>query len=49
VKADWDLSGAAEDMQLLFAVGYRVANADAFPEWKPGNEFKAKRDAMLKR
>jgi Zn-dependent M28 family amino/carboxypeptidase len=49
VKPDWDLSGAAEDAQLVFAVGYRVANAERFPEWKPGNEFKAKRDAMLKK
>ncbi len=49
VKPDWDLSGAAEDAQLLFVVGYRIANGDRFPEWKPGNEFKAKRDQMLKR
>jgi Zn-dependent M28 family amino/carboxypeptidase len=49
VKPDWDLSGAAQDAQLLMAVGYRVANADKLPEWKPGNEFKAKRDAMLKK
>lgn len=48
IKPDWDLSGAAQDAQLLLAVGYRVANADKFPEWKPGNEFKAKRDEMLK-
>jgi Zn-dependent M28 family amino/carboxypeptidase len=48
VKPDWDLTGTAEDAQLVFAVGYRVANADKFPDWKPGNEFKAKRDAMLK-
>lgn len=48
VKPDWDLSGAVEDAQLLLAVGYRVANADKLPEWKPGNEFKAKRDAVLK-
>jgi Zn-dependent M28 family amino/carboxypeptidase len=48
VKPDWDLSGAAEDDELLLAVGYRVANADKYPEWKPGNEFKAKREAMLK-
>jgi Zn-dependent M28 family amino/carboxypeptidase len=48
VKADWDLSGAAEDTALLLAVGYRVANADKFPEWKPGNEFRAKRERMLK-
>jgi Zn-dependent M28 family amino/carboxypeptidase len=48
VKPDWDLAGAVEDAQLLYAVGYRVANADKFPEWKPGNEFRAKREEMLK-
>jgi Zn-dependent M28 family amino/carboxypeptidase len=46
VKPDWDLSGAKEDLAIFFAVGYRVAQADKFPEWRPGNEFKAKRDAM---
>ena len=49
VKPDWDLSGAVEDVQLLFEVGDRVANGDKFPEWKAGTEFKAKRDAMLKK
>ena len=49
IKPDWDLSGAAQDAELLLDVGYRVANADRMPEWKPGNEFKATRDAMLKR
>jgi Zn-dependent M28 family amino/carboxypeptidase len=48
VTADWDLSGAREDLKVLLAVGYRVAEADTLPEWKPGNEFKAKRDEMLK-
>jgi len=38
-----------EDLELFFAVGYRVAQADRYPEWSPGTEFKAKRDAMLKR
>ena len=47
VKPDWDLTGAADDADLLFAVGYRVANAEKFPEWRAGNEFKAKRDAMM--
>jgi Zn-dependent M28 family amino/carboxypeptidase len=47
VKPDWDLWGASEDAQLLYVVGYRVANADKFPEWKPGNEFKAKREQVL--
>jgi Zn-dependent M28 family amino/carboxypeptidase len=49
VKPDWDLSGAAEDAELMLRVGYRVANADKFPEWKPGNEFRAKREEMLKK
>jgi Zn-dependent M28 family amino/carboxypeptidase len=47
VKPDWDLSGAVEDGRMLFEVGYRVAQASRWPEWKSGTEFKAKRDAML--
>jgi len=49
IKPDWDLSGAVQDVDLLFEVGYQVANGDKFPEWKPGNEFKPKRDAMMKK
>jgi Zn-dependent M28 family amino/carboxypeptidase len=49
VNPEWDLSGAAQDMQLLFEIGYQVANGDKFPEWKSGTEFKAKRDQMLKK
>src|SRR6184192_801557 len=49
VNPEWDLSGAVQDVQLLFEVGYQVGNGDKFPEWKPGTEFKAKRDAMLKK
>ena len=48
VRPDWDLAGTREDLKVYFAVGYRVAQADKIPEWKPGNEFKAKRDEMLK-
>ena len=49
MKPDWDLSGAIEDAELLLAVGYRVANAEMSPEWRPGNEFKAARDASMKK
>jgi Zn-dependent M28 family amino/carboxypeptidase len=49
MKPDWDWSGYAENLKLLMAVGYRVANADRYPEWKPGNEFKAIRDKSLGR
>ena len=47
VKPDWDLSGAAQDAQLYWMVGYRVAQAAKFPEWKPGTEFRAVREAQL--
>jgi Zn-dependent M28 family amino/carboxypeptidase len=49
IKPDWDLSGAEEDAELMFLVGYQVANADRWPEWKPGNEFKTVRDRMMKK
>jgi Zn-dependent M28 family amino/carboxypeptidase len=48
VKPDWDLSGAVEDLQLLVELGYRVAQGERFPEWLPGTEFRARREAMLK-
>ena len=44
VRPDWDLAGAVQDLQIYFAMGHRVAQADTFPDWKPGNPFKAKRD-----
>ena len=47
VKPDWDLSGAVEDGRMLLEVGYRVAQSSVWPKWKPGTEFKAKREAML--
>lgn len=49
VKPDWDLAGAIEDAQILFQVGYRVAQRAAFPEWAPQAEFRATREEMLRR
>jgi Zn-dependent M28 family amino/carboxypeptidase len=48
VKPDWDLSGAAQDMRVLAELGYRVAQGERYPEWKPDSEFRATREAMLK-
>ena len=48
ITPDWHLSGAVQDLQLLFEVGYRVAEANRFPTWSPGSEFRARREAMLK-
>ena len=41
---DWDLSGAIEDLQLYFDVGLMLAMERGFPNWRPGNEFRAIRD-----
>lgn len=49
VKPDWTFEGAAQDTEFLLQVGLRVANSPTWPEWKSGNEFKARRDAMLRR
>ncbi len=35
VKPGWDLTGAVEDLDVLFELGYRVAQADGRPQWKP--------------
>jgi Zn-dependent M28 family amino/carboxypeptidase len=48
VKPEWDLTGAVEDAKLLVELGYAVAQADRYPQWKPDSEFRAKREAMLK-
>jgi len=42
-----DFSGAVEDARLAFLLGLRVANADAMPHWKPGDEFEAARKKAL--
>jgi Zn-dependent M28 family amino/carboxypeptidase len=49
VRADWDLTGAVEDQRLFFRLGHAIAEAPDWPEWKAGDEFKATRDAMLKK
>ncbi|ANH79639.1 peptidase M28 [Niabella ginsenosidivorans] len=43
-NSDWDLSGAVEDLQLLFLIGKKLAYNHTWPGWKPGSEFKAERD-----
>jgi len=47
IKPGWDMSGAVEDLRFCLTIGYRVARAGKFPEWKPGNEFKAIREKSL--
>ncbi len=47
LDANWDLSGAVEDARLGFWVSAAVAEADALPAWRAGDEFEAKRRAAL--
>jgi hypothetical protein len=49
IKLGWDLTGAVEDYRLYFQLGYRIAQGERWPAWKPGDEFKAKRDECLTR
>ena len=43
----WDLEGAVADLRLLFEVGYRLAQEATWPNWREGNEFRARRDEMM--
>ena len=45
----WDFEGAVLDAETLIRVVLEVANAEEWPDWMPGTEFKAVRDAMLNR
>ena len=44
----WDLTGALDDIRLLFRVGYKLSMEDRFPNWYMGTEFRALRDKMMK-
>lgn len=43
----WDLSGAIDDLRLLFKVGYRLAMESTFPNWKEGTPYRSKRDTDM--
>ncbi len=44
-SADWDLRGAAEDVDLLYDIGRRLANSADWPRWSEGSEFERIRAA----
>ncbi len=48
VRPDWDVAGMVQDCEFYYGVALRVADGDAWPQWAPGNEFRAAREAMLK-
>ncbi len=47
IRAEWDLSGAIEDLRLFFRVGYELANTNEWPAWSADAEFRAVRERRL--
>jgi Zn-dependent M28 family amino/carboxypeptidase len=45
VDASWNWDGVASDLALYYAVGRDLATTTAWPNWNPGDEFRAARDA----
>jgi Zn-dependent M28 family amino/carboxypeptidase len=35
----WDLRGAAQEAELFYAIGAKLANSRAWPQWNPTSEF----------
>jgi Zn-dependent M28 family amino/carboxypeptidase len=42
-SADWDLAGAVQDVELVRAIGWSLANGRTWPAWREGSEFAAVR------
>lgn len=38
-RDDWDLTGAVEDMQLFFEIGYELSDEGVWPKWSKSSEF----------
>lgn len=41
---NWNWDGAVQDLRLYYAIGRRLADGDAWPNWYPTAEFRAARD-----
>ncbi|WP_294337280.1 M28 family metallopeptidase [uncultured Sphingomonas sp.] len=44
---DWNLAGALQDIALVDRIGSDLARGSAWPQWKPGSEFRAIREKSL--
>jgi len=44
---NWDLRGAAEDVDLFYRMGRDLGNSRRWPQWRPDSEFKAIRDRSV--
>ncbi|WJG08270.1 M28 family metallopeptidase [Aliiglaciecola sp. LCG003] len=41
-RESWDFSGVQQDTQMLFDVGYQIANSSDWPKWLKTSEFQRK-------
>ncbi|WP_267396330.1 MULTISPECIES: M28 family metallopeptidase [unclassified Sphingomonas] len=41
---NWDWTGVEQDLQLYYSISRGLADGDAWPNWTPGDEFRAIRD-----
>jgi len=46
IKADWDLSGAVEDLIFFFRFGAYLAESSEWPTWSETSEFRAIRETQ---
>ena len=47
LDGSWNFDGMIEDAQLYLYAGWLIAQAEALPAWKPGDEFEAARKRAL--
>ena len=41
---NWDWSGAVRDLKIYYRIGRELAESEAWPNWREGDEFRAIRD-----
>lgn len=45
----WDLEGFEQTINTVFNISLDLSNSNEWPNWYEGNEFRAKRDALLQK
>ena len=45
----WNFDGVVKNVQAYYALGEKLANSESFPQWNPNSEFRAAREAMMRR
>jgi len=43
-QADWQFTGMARDLQIIYTLGSDLANSDTWPNWSKDSEFRGARD-----